>query len=112
MTRFSGTSKAMVGRFSSSSPTKRWSFNAGSDASNTRGPGTLLRAAFPKEKIMPLENFGSILTFAAEMESLDQAYYGSAAQNPSCAGTGKFSSDSPRMERRTKRPSFARAGKM
>jgi rubrerythrin len=34
--------------------------------------------------MMPLENFGSILSFAAEMESLDHAYYSSAARNPSC----------------------------
>ncbi len=35
---------------------------------------------------MPLENFGSILTFAAELESLDRAYYRAAAQNPACGG--------------------------
>jgi len=34
---------------------------------------------------MPLENFGSILTFAAQMEELDSAFYAAAAANPHCA---------------------------
>lgn len=31
---------------------------------------------------MPLRNFGSILSFAAELESLDQAFYTFSAKNP------------------------------
>jgi hypothetical protein len=34
---------------------------------------------------MPLENFGSILNFAEEIESQDQAFYEAAAGNPACA---------------------------
>ena len=34
---------------------------------------------------MPLKNFGSILTFAAELESADHDFYGAAASNPSLA---------------------------
>ena len=34
---------------------------------------------------MPLENFGSILTFAAQLEELDSAFYSAAAANPNCA---------------------------
>ncbi len=34
---------------------------------------------------MPLENFGSILTFAAQLEELDSAFYSAAATNPNCA---------------------------
>ena len=34
---------------------------------------------------MPLESFGSILSFAAELESLDQSFYAAAAKNPDCA---------------------------
>jgi rubrerythrin len=33
---------------------------------------------------MPLENFGSILNFAEEIESQDQAFYEAAASNPAC----------------------------
>jgi hypothetical protein len=33
---------------------------------------------------MPLENFGSILNFAEEIESQDQAFYEAAAGNPAC----------------------------
>jgi rubrerythrin len=33
---------------------------------------------------MMLESFGAILTFSAEMEALDKAFYEAAAQNPSC----------------------------
>jgi len=33
---------------------------------------------------MPLENFGSILTFAAQLEELDSAFYSAAASNPNC----------------------------
>ena len=34
---------------------------------------------------MPLENFGSIMNFAEEIESQDQAFYEVAANNPACA---------------------------
>jgi hypothetical protein len=34
---------------------------------------------------MPLENFGSILNFAEEIESQDEAFYEAAAGNPACA---------------------------
>jgi hypothetical protein len=34
---------------------------------------------------MPLENFGSILNFAEEIESQDRAFYEAAAGNPACA---------------------------
>lgn len=34
---------------------------------------------------MPLENFGSILNFAEEMEKQDQAFYSAVAANPACA---------------------------
>jgi rubrerythrin len=33
---------------------------------------------------MPLENFGSILNFAEELESQDQEFYQAAAGNPAC----------------------------
>ena len=35
---------------------------------------------------MPLENFGSILNFAEEIESQDQEFYETAAGNPACSG--------------------------
>jgi rubrerythrin len=34
---------------------------------------------------MPLENFGSILNFAEELESRDREFYTAAATNPQCA---------------------------
>ena len=34
---------------------------------------------------MPLENFGSILNFAEELESQDEVFYSSVAANPACA---------------------------
>ena len=34
---------------------------------------------------MPLENFGSILNFAEELESQDQEFYEAVADNPACA---------------------------
>jgi rubrerythrin len=34
---------------------------------------------------MPLENFGSILNFAEELENQDQQFYAAAAENPACA---------------------------
>ncbi|UCF93084.1 MAG: hypothetical protein JSW39_02700 [Desulfobacterales bacterium] len=34
---------------------------------------------------MPLENFGSILNFAEELESQDEAFYTSLTGNPACA---------------------------
>jgi rubrerythrin len=33
---------------------------------------------------MPLENFGSILNFAEELENQDEAFYSAAANNPAC----------------------------
>ena len=33
---------------------------------------------------MPLENFGSILNFAEELENQDEAFYSAAASNPAC----------------------------
>jgi rubrerythrin len=38
-----------------------------------------------KENDMPLLNFGSILNFAEELETEDQAFYAAAAKNPACA---------------------------
>ncbi len=35
---------------------------------------------------MPLQNFGSILNFAEEIESQDRQFYAAAAGNPACAG--------------------------
>jgi len=35
---------------------------------------------------MPLQNFGSILNFAEELESLDRQFYAAASGNPACAG--------------------------
>jgi hypothetical protein len=35
---------------------------------------------------MPLENFGSILNFAEELEKQDQAFFSAVAGNPACAG--------------------------
>ena len=34
---------------------------------------------------MPLQNFGSILNFAEELESQDRQFYAAAAANPNCA---------------------------
>ena len=34
---------------------------------------------------MPLENFGSILNFAEELESQDEVFYSAVAANPACA---------------------------
>jgi rubrerythrin len=34
---------------------------------------------------MPLENFGSILNFAEEIEQQDEAFFAAAAGNPACA---------------------------
>jgi rubrerythrin len=34
---------------------------------------------------MPLQNFGSILNFAEELESQDRQFYAAAAENPACA---------------------------
>jgi rubrerythrin len=34
---------------------------------------------------MPLQNFGSVLNFAADMEAEDQAFYLAASGNPKCA---------------------------
>ena len=34
---------------------------------------------------MPLENFGSVLNFAEELETQDQSFYKAVAANPSCS---------------------------
>ena len=34
---------------------------------------------------MPLENFGSVLNFAEELETQDQLFYATLAANPACA---------------------------
>jgi rubrerythrin len=34
---------------------------------------------------MPLENFGSILNFAEEIEKQDQAFYEAVSENPACS---------------------------
>jgi rubrerythrin len=34
---------------------------------------------------MPLENFGSILNFAEQLEKQDQEFFATAAENPACA---------------------------
>lgn len=34
---------------------------------------------------MPLENFGSILNFAEELEKQDEAFFSAVADNPACA---------------------------
>ncbi len=34
---------------------------------------------------MPLENFGSVLNFAAELEKQDQTFFAAIAGNPACA---------------------------
>jgi rubrerythrin len=36
---------------------------------------------------MPLQNFGSILNFAEELESQDRQFYEAAAGNPACAAS-------------------------
>lgn len=47
---------------------------------------------------MPLENFGSILNFAENLEKQDQEFFAAAADNPACAGyremLAQFASDS------------------
>ncbi len=35
---------------------------------------------------MPLENFGSVLNFAEELENQDQEFYEAVAGNPACSG--------------------------
>ncbi len=46
---------------------------------------------------MPLENFGSILNFAEELESQNRDFFSAAAANPACAEMqdlfGKFAAD-------------------
>jgi rubrerythrin len=37
---------------------------------------------------MPLENFGSILNFAEDLEHQDRDFYATAAANPNCAAYG------------------------
>jgi rubrerythrin len=39
---------------------------------------------------MPLENFGSVLNFAEELESQDQQFYEAAAANPACGAHAKL----------------------
>jgi rubrerythrin len=41
------------------------------------------------EIAMPLQNFGSILNFAEELESQDQQFYAAAAENPACCAAYK-----------------------
>ena len=38
-----------------------------------------------EEETMPLENFGSILNFAEELEQQDNEFFTAAAGNPACA---------------------------
>ena len=42
---------------------------------------------------MPLQNFGSILNFAEELESQDRQFYAAAAENPACAAHKALFSD-------------------
>ena len=46
---------------------------------------------------MPLENFGSILNFAEELEQQDEAFFTAAASNPACSEQkalfGQFAAD-------------------
>ncbi len=39
---------------------------------------------------MPLENFGSVLNFAEELEQQDQQFYETAAGNPACGAHAKL----------------------
>jgi rubrerythrin len=39
---------------------------------------------------MPLENFGSVLNFAEELERQDQEFYEAAAKNPACGAHAKL----------------------
>jgi len=42
---------------------------------------------------MPLQNFGSILNFAEELERLDQRFYEAALMNPACGAYAKLFTD-------------------
>jgi rubrerythrin len=42
---------------------------------------------------MPLQNFGSILNFAEELERLDQQFYAVVVENPACAAYQKLFSE-------------------
>jgi rubrerythrin len=42
---------------------------------------------------MPLQNFGSILNFAEELEQLDQRFYEAALTNPACAAYTQLFAD-------------------
>ncbi len=42
---------------------------------------------------MPLENFGSVLNFAEELEHQDQQFYEAAAGNPACGAHAKLFSE-------------------
>ena len=52
---------------------------------------------------MPLENFGSILTFAAQLEELDSAFYAAAAANPNCAQQKSLFEDLAAKEKKTEK---------
>jgi rubrerythrin len=45
---------------------------------------------FFQELNMPLQNFGSILNFAQELESQDQQFYATVAANPACGAYQKL----------------------
>jgi len=42
---------------------------------------------------MPLQNFGSILNFAEELERLDQRFYEAALTNPACGACAQLFAD-------------------
>ena len=42
---------------------------------------------------MPLQNFGSILNFAEELEQLDQRFYEAARTNPACGAYAQLFAD-------------------
>jgi len=42
---------------------------------------------------MPLQNFGSILNFAEELEQLDQRFYEAALTNPACGAYAQLFAD-------------------
>ncbi len=56
---------------------------------------------------MPLQNFGSILNFAEELETQDREFYGIAASNPACAELrtlfGQLEADAARNAREVQR---------
>jgi rubrerythrin len=48
------------------------------------GKAAILTPTYYEETDMPLQNFGSILNFAEELERLDRQFYEAAAGNPAC----------------------------